>query len=200
MIESTSLIPLPDGISLLSILQQNLEEKDPGFKEELRQFQTAKAALQTALKDDSEKSAEEYLSSLESLFASKLLHIAWLGVSWNLDCFRNPVSKLRLLSDYEELHGESFFNTIPQIMAIMKKVSQNALLLPHDCCEYVDKISDYYSYLETIGFKLVHYWGFLWGNEFFPKVVPGYAADTVFTAKYTHMLEHDLGIILADQT
>ena len=45
MIESTSLIPLPDGISLLSILQQNLEEKDPGFKEELRQFQTAKAAL-----------------------------------------------------------------------------------------------------------------------------------------------------------
>lgn len=85
-------------------------------------------------------------------------------------------------------------------MAIMKKVSENALLLPHDCCEYVDKISDYYSYLETIGFKLVHYWGFLWGNEFFPKVVPGYAADTVFTAKYTHMLEHDLGIILADQT
>lgn len=51
-----------------------------------------------------------------------------------------------------------------------------------------------------MGFKLVHYWGFLWGNEFFPKVVPGYAADTVFTAKYTHMLEHDLGIILADQT
>lgn len=61
------------------------------------------------------------------------------------------------------------------------------------------QIEDYYSYLETIGFKLVHYWGFLWGNEFFPKVVPGYAADTVFTAKYTHMLEHDLGIILADQ-
>lgn len=62
------------------------------------------------------------------------------------------------------------------------------------------QIADYYSYLETIGFKLVHYWGFLWGNEFFPKVVPGYAADTVFTAKYMHMLEHDLGIILADQT
>lgn len=198
MIKFTSPIPLPDGTLLLSILRQYLETNDPDFKEELHQFQNAKTNLQTVLERDSEISAEEYLSAMEKLFTSKLLYITWLGASWNLDCFRNPVSKLRLSSDYEELHGESFFSTLSPIAAITKEDSENALHLPHSCCEYVDRISDYYSYLETVGFKLVHYWGFLWGNEFFPKVIPGYVADTVFTSKYMHMLERDLGIRLAD--
>ena len=36
-----------------------------------------------------------------------------------------------------------------------------------------------HAYLETAGFKLAHLWGFLWGNAFFPEVVPGYTPDTL---------------------
>ena len=46
------------------------------------------------------------------------------------------------------------------------------------------------------GFKLAHFWGFQWGNAFFPKVIPGYTADKVFTSKYQHMLEDDLALKL----
>ena len=45
-----------------------------------------------------------------------------------------------------------------------------------------------HAYLETAGFKLAHLWGFLWGNAFFPEVVPGYTPDTALTARYVQMV------------
>ena len=50
-----------------------------------------------------------------------------------------------------------------------------------------------HAYLETAGFKLAHLWGFLWGNAFFPEVVPGYTPDTALTARYVQMASMDIG-------
>ena len=50
-----------------------------------------------------------------------------------------------------------------------------------------------HGYLETAGFKLAHLWGFLWGNAFFPEVVPGYTPDTALTARYVQMVSMDIG-------
>lgn len=196
MIESAFPFFQPDEAHLLSMLEQKLCEIGPDFAGELRRFQDAKSSLQKNLKKGSQVSADEYLSASEHLFASKLLYIAWLGASWNLDCFRSPVCKLRLQADYEELHGEPFFHTIPQIQSAENLVAGYTQLLPRDCQKYIGKISGYYAYLETVGFKLAHFWGFQWGNAFFPKVVPGYAADSVFTSKYKRRLEDDLALIL----
>lgn len=44
------------------------------------------------------------------------------------------------------------------------------------------------AYWETVGFKLAHLWGFLWGNAFFSEVVPGYTLDTALTARYAQMM------------
>ena len=60
------------------------------------------------------------------------------------------------------------------------------------------QVQDFYAYLETVGFKLAHLWGFQWGNVFFPEVIPGYVPDIHFTFKYRHMVEQDLDMILAD--
>jgi hypothetical protein len=49
-----------------------------------------------------------------------------------------------------------------------------------------------YAYLETVGFKLAHLWGFLWGNAFFQEVVPGYTPDTALTARYAQMVSMDI--------
>ena len=50
-----------------------------------------------------------------------------------------------------------------------------------------------HAYLETAGFKLAHLWGFLWGNAFFPEVVPGYTPDTALTARHVQMASMDIG-------
>ena len=49
------------------------------------------------------------------------------------------------------------------------------------------------AYWETVGFKLAHLWGFLWGNAFFPEVIPGYTPDTALTARYAQMVRMDIG-------
>lgn len=194
MAESTFSVFHPDSADLLSILLQRLVVIDPCFEEEQHQFQLTLECM----KKETNMSVEAYISSLDILLSAKLLYIAWLGVSWNLDCFRNPAAKLRLDSDYEDLHGEIFFQAIPQIRAAENRIFQDAQCIPSCCQEFTEKINNYYAYLETVGFKLMHYWGFLWANDFFPKVIPGYVADTVFTARYTHMLGRNLGIKLAD--
>mgnify|MGYP005846671239 FL=1 len=171
-------------------LRSTLEQADSCYTKEYLPFAQANAKL----------SDDAFVDTLERQFAAKLLYVAWQGVRWNLDCYRNPINKLRLQTDYEELHGEYLFSALPQVQTTEDAICSSAQRFTPEQQALAIQIEDYYSYLETIGFKLVHYWGFLWGNEFFPKVVPRYAADTVFTAKYTHMLEHDLGIILADQT
>lgn len=171
-------------------LRSTLEQADSCYTKEYLPFAQANAKL----------SDDAFVDTLERQFAAKLLYVAWQGVRWNLDCYRDPINKLRIQTDYEELHGEYLFSALPQVQATEDAICSSARQFTPEQQAMAIQIADYYSYLETIGFKLVHYWGFLWGNEFFSKVVPGYAADTVFTAKYTHMLEHDLGIILADQT
>lgn len=196
MTESTFSVFHPDSADLMSILLQRLAVIDPCFEEEQRQFQLTLECMKKALKKEANMSVEAYISSLDILFSSKLFYIAWQGVSWNLDCFRNPAAKLRLDSDYEDLHGEMFFQAIPQIRAAENRISQNAQCLPSCCQEFTEKINNFYAYLETVGFKLMHYWGFLWANDFFPKVIPGYVADTVFTARYAHMLGRNLDIKL----
>lgn len=55
-------------------------------------------------------------------------------------------------------------------------------------------MEDYYAYLETVGFKLAHLWGFQWADHFLPYVIPGYTPDTVFIAKYTAMVRKDTGL------
>ena len=59
---------------------------------------------------------------------------------------------------------------------------------PEEIKEQLDAIDGYYAYMETVGYKLAHYMGFLFGNQFFPKVIPGYTEDRVCTFLYTGMM------------
>lgn len=172
--------------SLIERLKSALAGLDPSYDEENLAYSQARAQLPDSA----------FTDALENLLSAKLLYIAWQGACWNLECCRKPESKLRLQTDYEELHGESFFPALPQVQAMDKAACAAFRKLTPEQQESAMQVQDFYAYLETVGFKLVHYWGFQWGDAFFPKVVPGYVPDTRFTAKYAHMLEHDLGIPL----
>ena len=64
-------------------------------------------------------SDDAFVDTLERQFAAKLLYVAWQGVRWNLDCYRDPINKLRLQTDYEELHGEYLFSALPQVPYVL---------------------------------------------------------------------------------
>ena len=77
-------------------LRSTLEQADSCYTKEYLPFAQANAKL----------SDDAFVDTLERQFAAKLLYVAWQGVRWNLDCYRDPINKLRLQTDYEELHGE----------------------------------------------------------------------------------------------
>ena len=83
-------------------------------------------------------------------------------------------------------------NAVDTISRIMRIYAE----FPEAQREAAAQIGDYYAYLETVGFKIAHYWGFLWGNAFYSQVIPGYAPDSSFTSQYAHMIERDLGIVI----
>lgn len=169
---------------LLQELKTTLAQVDPAYAEEQLAYEQAAAQL----------SDHTFAEALETQFAAKLLYVTWQGYCWNLDCYRNPVNKLRLHTDYEELHGESHFPSLPKVRAAEEAIRAAALHFSPEQQELAQQMEDYYAYLETVGFKLGHLWGFQWADRFLPYVIPGYTPDTAFTAKYTAMVRKDTGL------
>ena len=89
-------------------LRSTLEQADSCYAKEYLPFAQANAKLS----DDA--------------FVDTLLYVAWQGVRWNLDCYRNPINKLRLQTDYEELHGEYLFSALPQVQATEDAICSSA--------------------------------------------------------------------------
>lgn len=180
--ETTSL----NGSQLLQQLQSTLTQYAPDYAQEAQQYKQAKDSLPDST----------YPDALEAQFAAKLLYIAYQGFRWNLDCFQQPVNKLRINTDYEDLHQEQHLSHLPEVIRL-----ENVLHAAYEDFspaqqEAAAQIGDYYAYLETVGFKIVHYWGFLWGNTFYSQVISGYVPDSSFTSQYAHMIERDLGMVI----
>ena len=172
------------GKQLLQELKTTLAQVDPAYAEEQLAYDQAAAQL----------SDHTFAEALETQFAAKLLYVTWQGFCWNLDCYRNPVNKLQLYTDYEELHGEYHFPALPQVRTTEEAIHTAIQRFTPAQQELARQMEDYYAYLETVGFKLGHLWGFQWADRFLPYVIPGYTPDTAFTAKYTAMVRKDTGL------
>lgn len=172
------------GKQLLQELKTTLAQVDPAYAEEQLAYDQAAAHLPD----------HTFAEALETQFAVKLLYVTWQGFCWNLDCYRNPVNKLRLHTDYEELHGEYHFPALPQVRATEETIHAAIQRFTPAQQELARQMEDYYAYLETVGFKLGHLWGFQRGNAFFPMVLPGYSPDWAFTSKYIQMVSKDIGL------
>ena len=136
--------------------------------------------------------AEAYIRAKEQSFSSDALYAAWQGFLLNLRIFQNPVNALMLGEDFEDLHQERRMHTLPLAVQAQKTIDSFYQNIPAEKRNLSDAIEDYFSYLETVGYKLAHYIGFVSGNRFLPKVVPGYTADEVTTSRYSGMLREVL--------
>ena len=148
--------------SLIELLEQHCED----FSEIREKYQEAIAQA-----EEGKKLAE----AIDAQTASDLLFSAALGLKANLDHFRDPIARTFLEVDPEIYLRESVAHSLPQYIEAQKI---------RDAAEYDDDITAYTTYLETVGPKLAHYFGYLLGDELLPRVIPGYQPDPILTIRY----------------
>lgn len=195
----TVLHQMTDAKFIMQNLLETLREVDPEFPEIENKFLKASADLERELGDKIAPSAGEYLAAREDEFAMELIYIGWQGFQLNLDIFKNPVNALLLKGDFEDLHCERRLGTLTT--AEKARQVQNAFCaalqeMPEEMQNLTDGVTEFYSYLESTGYKVAHYFGFRLADRFLPFVVPGYTGDSVNTLQYSSELKRYLQIDL----
>ena len=184
---------LIDPQAMLAAMKETLRQIDPQYSKEESAFFDGIEALRTRVPSDHPVSLDAYLEEEERDMAECLLHLFWKGVKQNYDCFVNPVNKMFLQMDYEDFHQESLMRHFfpAQFDDMGTKFAHS---LPAEMSNATKPIISYYTYLQTVAYKLAHYYGFRFGDTFLSKVVPGYFSDGVTTIIYGRMLQEDLNL------
>ena len=149
-------------IDVKTIMEQHCED----FPEIREKYQEAIAQA-----EEGKKLAE----AIDAQATSDLLFSAALGLKANLDHFRDPIARTFLEVDPEIYLRESVAHSMPQYIEAQKVL---------DAVEYDDDITAYTTYLETVGPKLAHYFGYLLGDELLSRIIPGYQPDPILTFRY----------------
>ena len=175
MIDTKTIMGQLTGQALTNSLIEFLEQHCGDFPEIREKYQETIAQA-----EEGKKLAEAIVAQT----ASDLLFSAALGLKANLDHFCDPIARTVLEVDPEIYLRESVAHSLPQYIEAQKI---------RDTAEYDDDITAYTTYLETVGPKLAHYFGYLLGEELLPRIVPGYQPDRMLTLQYKIMLRQFLG-------
>lgn len=175
--------------TLYNDLLETLRKIDSRFTEEEAQFSDAVTRLKVALDESEANSLDTYLNATREEIAAIMVYTGWLGFQLNLDCWKNPVNKLMLDQDYEEIIRERNFDAIPTIKQarVIAETAEKATPKSHK--DLLLNISSFFSYLYTAAPKLAHLSGFRLADQFLYHVIPGYCHDSVITQTYTQGLE-----------
>lgn len=178
---------LTDPELILQRMSDTLRKIDPKFVHEEQKYFCVVDALKEVIGDTVSPSASEYIAAREQQICAELIYVAWLGFQQNLECFQNPINTMFLKMDYEDFHRERRMHTLPEVQKALKTINafyEVLRTLPEEKRNLTDGITDYMSYLETTGYKLAHYFGFILADRFLYHVVPGYVSDPVTKMQY----------------
>lgn len=178
--------------AILDATYETIAALDPNYGEEMDAYHHCLQALIQAI-----SSAEEYILALQQELASDLRYALWLGFRWGLDCSNNPVNKLLLDADFEELCQESRMHTLPDAQAALQKAQAFVYSLPEDKRELLNSISDHFAYFKTWGYKLAFCEGFRLADNLLPHLIPAYVQDTMLTMRLENKLWDNLGVFSA---
>ena len=193
------LTQITDPEVVLQNVSETLRKIDPKFAQEERQYFSAVDALESGIGNTISPSASEFIAAKEQKICAELVYTFWLGVQQNLECFQNPINTMFLKMDYEDFHRERRMATLPQVQHALKTINAFHEVLrqrPGFNHELTEGITSYITYLETVGYKLAHYFGFIFADQFLEHVIPGYRSDMVTTMQYERELEDYLGLDL----
>ena len=181
---------------ILASIKKILTEINPQFSAEEQKYRQAAKKLLASVEGGG-PSAEEYLAALEVRYGYELLYIGWQGFQYNLDCFNAPVNALMLKGNFEDLHRERRLHTLSHTQQTQEVINAfHDALKKSNRLELTDDITDFYCTIETEGYKIAHYFGFLFTDRFLPLVVPGYTPDSVITDTYSLILSKATGFNL----
>ena len=189
-----------DPSAIFRNILDTLRTVDPSFEDEHRQYIHSVDTLMDSLCGEDSLTVMEYIAAKEKAFCSEMIYIAWLGFQQNIACFRNPINTEFLKLDYETIHRENSFQSLPNILSALSAINDfdcSLRSLPDDIQNIAMGITDFFSYLETVGYKLAHYFGFVFADRFLGYVIPGYAPDTATTMQYAMMLQEYLDFNLS---
>ena len=172
--------------AMMEAVRAELIKCNPEYASEVTAFEAAIRRLKETAGEGLSAEVDTALAGEEQTMGERLIFLFWQGVKQNLACFRDPKEKMFLELDYEDIHHEAELNQfIPaQPRGVTPAVIES---LPEQAKEFVDQILDYYCYLETVAYKMIHYRGFQFGDRYLKMVVPGYVADETTTALYGKM-------------
>ena len=176
MIDVKNIMELLTGQTLTNALVEFLEQHFADFPEIRRKYQTA---------IEQTENGKELAEAIGTQTVSDLLFSASLGLKANLDHFRDPIARTFLEVDPEIYLRESIAHSLPQYIGAQKM---------WETVEANDDIIIYTTYLETVGPKLAHYFGYLLGDELLPRIVPGYQSDPILTSCYRDWVRTYVGI------
>lgn len=196
MVEATA-CQITDPKAIMSRMQEIIKAADPNFSEEEEKYRSAAAALEQAVDKSLSPSVDAYLAAQEEAFADKILCIAWQGFQLNLDIFNDPARAVALEADDEDLHRERRLGNLTKLYRAKQTIGAfltAAREFPQEQQELLDGITGFYAYLETVGYKLAHYFGFRLADRVLPYMVPGYTSDPVIDFRYSERLRYSLGL------
>jgi len=188
---------ITDPAVILSGMREILKTVDPEYPAEEERYQAAAAALEQAVDKSLKPSVKEYLAAEEAVLAGELLYIGWQGFRLNMDIFSDPVRAVMLEADDEELHRERRLGTLTEpagAREIIRMFHNAARMFPQEQLDLLDSITGFYAYLRTVGYKLVHYFGFRLAGRVLPYLIPGYTGDPVTDSRYMERLRRTLGM------
>lgn len=143
--------------------------------------------LREALDEHQLKLLEAAIEEDERSLASHLFYLFWKGVQQNYACYKNPINRYFLKMDFEEFHQESLMTSfLPPKYDDAGRAF--VMSLPENLRVLTDPIYSYYAYWQTTGYKLAHYYGFIYADSFLPQIIPGYHSDHVATITYNAIM------------
>lgn len=195
----TILGQLTDPKTIMAEIRETLRTIDPEFFDTEVKYLAAASNLEKELGNSITPSVSEFLAAEEEEFVSEIIYIGWQGFQLNMDIFHAPINAIMLRGDYEELHRERRLGTLPMaekardtINAFYEMMRENY----RDKLDLTEDITGFYSYLQTSGYKIAHYFGFRLADLFLPYVIPGYIDDSVNTGYYRRTLQEYLDIAI----
>ena len=193
----TILGQLTDPKTIMAEIRETLRTIDPEFLDTEVKYLAAASNLEKELGNSITPSVSEFLAAEEEEFVSEIIYIGWQGFQLNMDIFRAPINAIMLRGDYEGLHREWRLGTLPMAKKARDTIDAFNEAMRESYREKLDLTEDitgFYSYLQTSGYKIAHYFGFRLADQFLPYVIPSYIDDSVNTGYYRRTLQEYLDV------
>ena len=177
------------SVSIVTELSNWLLKNDLDFPPVQADYQDAAKILVNQLG----KEAESFLSAQDQQIISDLRYGAYLGFQANLANFRCSGGNHFVAQGSDHFLREHIMYSLPGRVGCDTIITAFQIKHVQSAEPQLDAIQNYYIYLETVGPKLAHYWGYVFANQFLPLVEPGYVCDCTQTSIYTIELSRELG-------